>query len=67
MRYLCIRQLPSEIKIVLQALQEHFLLGNRKRRRRNLRSFFGRMTREQYVDFKKATKPFSEIEKNLWK
>lgn len=83
MRSLSIRKLPGDIdaalhraakaqrttktEIVLQALQERFQLGDRERKRRNLRGFFGRMTTDQYADFKKATEPFSEIEKDLWK
>lgn len=60
-------QKTTKTEIVLQALQERFQLGDRERKRRNLRGFFGRMTMDQYTDFKKTTEPFSEIERDLWK
>ncbi len=83
MSALSIRKLPKEIdkalreearvrkitktEIVLQALQERFHLGEFEMRRRGIRDFFGRMTKDQYASFKKATAPFSEIEEDLWK
>ncbi len=57
----------TKTEIVLEALQEYFHLTSRERKRRNLRHFFGRMTKDQYRSFKTATEPFSEIESDLWK
>lgn len=83
MSSLSIRKLPKEIEralrneakerkrtkteIVLRALEERFRLGDRERKRQKLRRFFGRMTQDEFASFKKATAPFSEIEKDLWK
>jgi hypothetical protein len=80
---LSIRKLPKDIEaalreeararkttkteIVLKALEERFHLGDRERRRRRLRDFFGRMTKDQYASFQKATEPFSQVEEDLWK
>jgi len=83
MSSLSIRRLPKDIEkalreeararkttkteIVLKALEERFHLGDRERRRRKLRNFFGRMTKGQYASFQKATEPFSQVEEDLWK
>lgn len=60
-------QKTTKTEVVLRALEERFHLGDRERQRQNLLKFFGRMTRDQYAAFKKATESFSEIEKDLWK
>jgi hypothetical protein len=83
MSSLSIRKLPKDIEkalleearsrgttkteIVLKALEERFCLGDRERRGRRLRDFFGRMTRDQYAAFRRATEPFSQVEEDLWK
>ncbi len=83
MSSLSIRKLPKDIEkalreeakarkltkteIVLKALEERFHLGDRERKRRRLREFFGRMTKDQYAEFQKTTEPFSQVEEDLWK
>ncbi len=57
----------TKTEIVLEALQERFHLSDKEQKRRKIRSFFGHMTKDQYAEFKKATEPFSEIEKELWR
>lgn len=57
----------TKTEVVLKALEDRFHLGDRERRRRRLRDFFGRMTKDQYASFQRATEPFSQVEDDLWK
>ncbi len=83
MSSLSIRKLPKEIEkalreetrlrkttkteVVLRVLEERFHLGDRERRRKKLKDFFGRMSPNDYARFKKATEDFSKVEEDLWK
>lgn len=83
MSALSIRKLPKEIdralreeararkttrtEIVLDALKDRFHLSDQERKSRKIRSFFGKMTREQLDSFQKATEGFSLIDEEMWK
>jgi hypothetical protein len=83
MSALSIRKLPKEIEaalreearsrkttrteIVLEALKERFHLTDLEQKGRKIRSFFGKMTRDQFEAFRKATEGFSQIDEELWK
>lgn len=82
MSALSIRKLPREVdkalreeararkttrtEIVLEALKDRFHLSDREQKTRKIRSFFGKMTREQFDSFQKATEGFSRIDKEMW-
>ncbi len=54
--------------VVLDILRESFHLnGASPKVNRDIRSFFGKMSRQDYSDFQKTTRDFSEIDKDLWK
>ncbi|MBL7686269.1 MAG: hypothetical protein JNK65_09600 [Deltaproteobacteria bacterium] len=83
MSSLSIRHLPEEIEkalireakrlkttkteIVLHALKEKFHLTTSLQKQKKIRNFFGKMNSKQFESFRKATHPFSKIEKDLWK
>ena len=83
MSTLSLRQLPKELErallreaktknktkteIVISALENQFGLSPVKKKREQIRKFFGKMSARDYESFKKATRDFSSIEEDLWK
>ena len=83
MSALSIRKLPKEIddalrqeararkttrtEIVLEALKDRFHLSDQEQKSRRLRSFFGKMTREQFDRFQKATEGFAKVDEEMWR
>ncbi|MBI2982559.1 MAG: hypothetical protein HYY44_09780 [Deltaproteobacteria bacterium] len=60
------RQKKTKTEIVLAALEKSLGLTHESQRRKELRRFFGKMTREDFKVFQEATHAFAEIEKELW-
>lgn len=56
----------TKTEITLEALRERLGLTDQSRKRAELRQFFGRMSEHEFQRFREATKPFSEIEPELW-
>lgn len=60
------RQGKTKTQVVLEALAKRFGLEHREKKREKFRRFFGKMTAKEYREFQEATKPFSQIEQELW-
>ena len=56
----------TKTEIVIRALENLFHLGGKATKREKLRAFFGRMSREEFEAFQRATACFSEVDKDLW-
>ena len=63
------RQAATKTEVVVRALEHAFGVGDSAKlaRREHLRSFFGKMSREEYESFVEATRLFEEIDEDLWK
>ena len=58
----------TKTQVVLKALKEAFHLEKTQTKvRRDIRKFFGKMTREEYQELQKHTRDFSNIDKEMWK
>jgi hypothetical protein len=58
----------TKTEIVLNALNDFFnLTGKNKKKRRNVRTFFGKMTKKEYQEFQKNTSNLSDIDEDMWK
>lgn len=58
----------TKTQVVIDALKEAFQVQkNPTKVRRNIRDFFGKMTRQEYKRFKKVTEDFSKIDEDMWK
>ena len=83
MAHLSVRELPLELdqalrkeankrnssktEVVLEALKVFFNLAPKKKSPRNLKNFFGKMTKKEFKEFQKVTSDLNNIEENLWK
>ena len=61
------RRRATKTQIVIEALQRVFGLGAEAKRRKKIREFFGKMTREEYRSFQEVTHDFSQPDEDIWK
>lgn len=61
------KQGKTKTAVVIDALEAKFHLGRAQRKGKELRGFFGKMTRGEFEAFKSVTGDFSKIEEDLWK
>ncbi len=58
----------TKTEIVIEALRQAFGLTKKKSTiQRDVRSFFGKMTSDEFKEMQKTTKPFSSIDEEMWK
>lgn len=83
MSHLSIRRLPPELDqaiqkearkrnasktdVVLAALKEAFQLRESTKPHRDVRSFFGKMTKREHQELQKLMQGFSETDPEMWK
>jgi hypothetical protein len=83
MANLSIRNLPPELEkaiqreakkrettkteVVLGTLMEAFNLKKSIKARREVRSFFGKMTKQEYMDLRRHISDFSAVDDEMWK
>ncbi len=61
------KQHVTKTQVVLTALRQIFnLIDSEQIIRRDIRSFFGKMSLKEYKEFKKRTKEFSKIDTDMW-
>ncbi len=60
------RRHVTKTQIVIQALEQAFKLDSKTGRTRDVHSFFGKMTRAEFNRFRQVTRPFSQIDPELW-
>lgn len=60
------RHRTTKTKVVLRALKEAFHLERPSKVQRDIRHFFGKMTREEYQEFQKYTRDFSTVDEDMW-
>jgi len=58
----------SKTKVVIDALKDAFHLEKSSPKvKRDIRSFFGKMTPQEMTEFKKQTADFSKVDQEIWK